>query len=182
MRKTSSLPELHVAQFAPEKTTSSGWLDRNKNRYKFQFSEIVKKNFDVYNLKFNASVFPFPRRSNYLTRRRKTRNNKRSYDRITQGHLSKRFFSIDRTNDSNETSIVNKFTNKRVTNENLTLQPEFTKTPIRNARAAVTELKKQVYEDDSDIFAVDESNRENEESTNRYVGEDAFDHYYKNYK
>lgn len=44
------------------------------------------------------------------------------------------------------------------------------------------DIKLKLKEDDSDIYALNDSDKETDEKTGRYVGRDAFKHYYKNYK
>ena len=106
MRKNNSLPDLSQINFTPEKTMHSGWTTSKRSpKYKFQFSDIQGKKFDIANVKTTGSVFPIPKRldsvagSNRLTgKRRSMRNSRRS--------LPKKYFSIERVNKSKNITAV----------------------------------------------------------------------------
>ena len=50
-------------------------------------------------------------------------------------------------------------------------------------RENLEKLRRKIsIDEDSDLFAIDESNRENEEPCEKYVGNDAFKNYYKKFK
>lgn len=68
--------------------------------------------------------------------------------------------------------------NQKLLMQNLEPEKEVTQIISTNMKA----LKQGTKDEDSDLYAVSDSNREAEEKTNRYVGKAAFNHYYNNYK
>lgn len=155
MRKNNSLPELNVNSLTPNKNSlTSGWMTQKK--FKFSRKDLNTRQFSILDVKVSGSVLPVPKRLSYTNSRRaprKTRNKRLSYDYLYNRSLSRKFFTVDKNSDA-------KISEPTIVD---------LKTKVKNA-------------EDSDLFAVSDTQRESEENTGRYVGPDAFKHYYRNYK
>jgi hypothetical protein len=95
MRKNNSLPDLSQINFTPEKTMHSGWTTSKKSpKYKFQFSDIKGKKFDIANVKTGGSVFPIPKRVESVVGSSRLTSNSKSF-RNSRRTLPKKYFSVE---------------------------------------------------------------------------------------
>jgi hypothetical protein len=123
------------------------------NKNKYKYaSSYLSENSGITNLRTTMSVFPHPRKDNNVNRPRKTRNKRRSLENIKKRVAKNQFITMDKRNRMNF-GTSNFFSTLEV-----------------------------FEEEDSDLFAMSDSITETEEETGRYVGKEAFKHYYKNYK
>lgn len=95
MRKNNSLPDLSQINFTPDKSMHSGWTTSKKSpKYKFQFSDIKGKKFDIANVKTGGSVFPIPKRVDSVVGSSRLGGNRRSI-RNSRRSLPKKYFSVE---------------------------------------------------------------------------------------
>lgn len=154
MLKNTSLPELQINQQSPEKLLATSWMitKQSNKKWVYDHQTMTTKSHDIIDMRTISKIFPGRKRPDY-SRKLRFRNKRRSYDQsYGRNLLGTKYYSEDAITEKTNASTI-----------------------LPHQKVAPP----QIISEDSDMFGPSDSHQETDENTGRYVGKEAFAHYYK---